>query len=298
MSKTQLTAATLLPRTRAYCHVALAHVKPPPTPLPLLYRVQWFVDEGLPVWAFVGRTTKYIIDQPPLQQQGPQQQQGQQRAPAVQEGANSTQRPQVHAGEGRGGVAPSSSPGRRLLQTVGNADTTNEYNREYGSGTSRTSASSSSSSSGYYTTEYDGYGSSYEAVATRQQDVIVEANPGSTRLATKYDLFTHTVLQLSYNGLHVVEASVMSDPMHTVDITSAQRVNVTFTYEVKWQHRPGTTYMQRMDRYVQMANFVIYLEVGSSVWLSWQESGAHDRTDLDTTTGRQPHGLWARAGRV
>ncbi len=253
----------------------LRTTKPPstkPTSSTCFDRAQWFVDDGLPVWAFVGTTMKHIIGQPP-------QQQGQQGSPNVHEGANGKQQPQqAHArGGDSGGVSPSSSPGRRVLQTTETADTDNEHNRDYGSVTSRASAHSSS---GYYHTASDneyGSGYAYTAAVAGQPDFIADASPESTRRwGTTYILFTHVVLQLSYNnGFHVVEASVTSDPMRTVDITSAQQLNVTFTYGVQWQHRPGTAYMQRMDRYVRSASSVMYLEVGPGLsnvtW--WERAG-------------------------
>jgi hypothetical protein len=51
--------------------------------------------------------------------------------------------------------------------------------------------------------------------------------------ARKFFLFTHFHFDLSYNEDRVIEINVSSDPMRTVDITTADKLDVQFSYSVR-----------------------------------------------------------------
>lgn len=80
----------------------------------------------------------------------------------------------------------------------------------------------------------------------------------------KYFLFTHFHFDLSYNDDRIIEINVSSDPMRTVDITTADTLDVQFSYSVKWK-QSSVTFDHRMDRYARYSFLPQHLEVSSSV---------------------------------
>jgi len=78
--------------------------------------------------------------------------------------------------------------------------------------------------------------------------------------AHKFYLFTHFHFELSYNADRVIEINVSSDPGKTVDITTANSLEVAFSYSVKWKET-GVTYDHRMDRYARYSFLPQHLEI-------------------------------------
>lgn len=76
----------------------------------------------------------------------------------------------------------------------------------------------------------------------------------------KYYLFTHFHFELSYNDDRIIEINVSSDPMRTVDITDADKLNIQFSYSVKWK-ATSIPYEHRMDRYSRYSFLPQHLEV-------------------------------------
>ncbi|KAF5841834.1 putative transporter [Dunaliella salina] len=76
----------------------------------------------------------------------------------------------------------------------------------------------------------------------------------------RYFLFTHFHYDLLYNKNNVIEVDVSSDPLRTVDITSASEMEVEFSYSVKWRETK-ITYEHRMDRYARYSFLKEHLEV-------------------------------------
>lgn len=58
----------------------------------------------------------------------------------------------------------------------------------------------------------------------------------------------------------MIEINVSSDPMRTVDITTADTLTVQFSYSVKWKETT-ITYDHRMDRYARYSFLPQHLEV-------------------------------------
>jgi len=76
----------------------------------------------------------------------------------------------------------------------------------------------------------------------------------------RYFLFTHFHYDLSYNKNNVIEVDVSSDPLRTVDITSASEMEVEFSYSVKWRETK-VTFEHRMDRYARYSFLKEHLEI-------------------------------------
>ncbi|GIL57276.1 hypothetical protein Vafri_12531 [Volvox africanus] len=76
----------------------------------------------------------------------------------------------------------------------------------------------------------------------------------------KYYLFTHFHFDLSYNEDRVIEINVSSDPMRTVDITTADNLDIQFSYSVKWK-QSSVTFDHRMDRYARYSFLPQHLEI-------------------------------------
>lgn len=217
-------------------------------PGPLLCRAQLFVDEGLPVLlGGIGHVSTHFtpVKQPPP----PPSRQG---VPAVQGGADHSQQPQKYVrGCNGGGASSASGPGRKPRQY---GVTANRYN-------GRTLATDRN---------YDSHVpmSATHTSASPEFDTIRIACNVTLRSVTSYLLFKHIVVELSYNGPYVVEAStgepsMSTDPMdYVVDITSAQQLNVTFTYGLKWRHKPNITYAHRLDHYHSLRGSVSSFQVG------------------------------------
>ncbi|GFR44323.1 hypothetical protein Agub_g5536 [Astrephomene gubernaculifera] len=75
-----------------------------------------------------------------------------------------------------------------------------------------------------------------------------------------YFLFTHFHFDLSYNDDRVIEINVSSDPDRTVNITSAESLNIQFSYSVKWK-QSSVTFDHRLDRYARYSFLPQHLEI-------------------------------------
>ena len=90
--------------------------------------------------------------------------------------------------------------------------------------------------------------------------------PGA-RPELRYFLFTHVHFDISYNGDHVIEINVSTDPLKTVDITAPatadaaeKPVDVKFSYSAKWK---ATTvpFERRMEKYSRYSFLPQHLEI-------------------------------------
>lgn len=64
----------------------------------------------------------------------------------------------------------------------------------------------------------------------------------------KYFLFKHVQFDVLYNGNQVIEIHALGDPSHVVDITEDIDLDVTFTYNVRW-NETSILFKNRMARY-------------------------------------------------
>mmetsp|Transcript_15064 Transcript_15064/g.40711 ORF Transcript_15064/g.40711 Transcript_15064/m.40711 type:complete len:621 (+) Transcript_15064:197-2059(+) len=82
-----------------------------------------------------------------------------------------------------------------------------------------------------------------------------------TKPLYKYYLFTHIDFEIKYNGKHVIEISVSTDPHQVVDISDGNKeVTAKFTYSVHWTPTE-TTFENRLQRYERFPLNPIHLEI-------------------------------------
>ncbi|PSC72630.1 phagocytic receptor 1b [Micractinium conductrix] len=76
----------------------------------------------------------------------------------------------------------------------------------------------------------------------------------------KLSLFTHIHFDILYNKDRVVQVDISTDPSKTVDITSADKEAVDFTYSVAWKET-DIPYARRMDKYAKYSFLPQHLEI-------------------------------------
>lgn len=76
-------------------------------------------------------------------------------------------------------------------------------------------------------------------------------------------LFTHVDFDIKYNGHHVIEVNMVTDPVRTLDISDASGpMEARFTYSVHWAPT-DTQHGKRLDRYRRFPLNPAHLEVGA-----------------------------------
>eukprot|EP00197_Chlamydomonas_leiostraca_P002553 CAMPEP_0202857270 /NCGR_PEP_ID=MMETSP1391-20130828/278_1 /ASSEMBLY_ACC=CAM_ASM_000867 /TAXON_ID=1034604 /ORGANISM="Chlamydomonas leiostraca, Strain SAG 11-49" /LENGTH=606 /DNA_ID=CAMNT_0049536053 /DNA_START=73 /DNA_END=1893 /DNA_ORIENTATION=+ len=77
----------------------------------------------------------------------------------------------------------------------------------------------------------------------------------------RFFLFTHIDFDVKYNGDHVIEINVSTDPQQAVDISEINNeVKVKFTYSVRWTPTV-TTFERRLQRYERFPLNPVHLEI-------------------------------------
>eukprot|EP00271_Cylindrocystis_brebissonii_P004202 TRINITY_DN157_c0_g2_i2.p1 TRINITY_DN157_c0_g2~~TRINITY_DN157_c0_g2_i2.p1 ORF type:complete len:611 (-),score=90.12 TRINITY_DN157_c0_g2_i2:1534-3366(-) len=80
-------------------------------------------------------------------------------------------------------------------------------------------------------------------------------------METHYLLFTHVHFEVFFNGEHVIEINVSTDPQETVDITADKPVDVEFSFSTKWTSNEKIPYEKRMEKYSKYSFLPQHLEI-------------------------------------